>query len=150
MKILMVCLGNICRSPLAEGILRHKVEQHHLSWQIDSAGTSGWHSGETPDKRSIEIASKNGIDISKQHSRKLYGFDLEEFDIIYAMDKSNYNDIVSMAKNESERLKVKLILNEIAPHNNEVPDPYYGDENGFENVFNMLNKACDAIIAKYK
>lgn len=150
MRILMVCLGNICRSPLAEGILRHKVEQHHLSWQIDSAGTSGWHSGEAPDKRSIEIASKNGIDISKQHSRKLYGFDLEEFDIIYAMDKSNYNDIVSMAKNESERLKVKLILNEIAPHNNEVPDPYYGDENGFENVFNMLNKACDAIIAKYK
>jgi len=146
----MVCLGNICRSPLAEGILRHKVEQLHLSWQIDSAGTSGWHSGETPDKRSIEIASKNGIDISKQHSRKLYGFDLEEFDIIYAMDKSNYNDIVSMAKSESERLKVKLILNEIAPHNNEVPDPYYGDENGFENVFNMLNKACDAIIAKYK
>lgn len=146
----MVCLGNICRSPLAEGILRHKVEQHHLSWQIDSAGTSGWHSGETPDKRSIDIASKNGIDISKQHSRKLYGFDLEEFDIIYAMDKSNYNDIVSMAKNETERLKVKLILNEIAPHNNEVPDPYYGDENGFENVFNMLNKACDAIIAKYK
>lgn len=146
----MVCLGNICRSPLAEGILKHKVVENNLKWEIDSAGTSGWHSGEAPDARSIEVAAKYGIDISKQFSRKFYGYDLENFDIIYAMDINNHNDILALAKNEQERSKVKLILNELDNKNENVPDPYFGGKDGFEDVFQMLNAACDKIILKYK
>lgn len=146
----MVCLGNICRSPLAEGILKYKASTNNLKWEIDSAGTSGWHSGEAPDTRSIEVAAKYGIDISKQFSRKFYGYDLEYFDIIYAMDINNYTDIVALAKNEQERSKVKLILNELNQNNENVPDPYFGGQDGFEDVFQMLNAACDKIILKYK
>jgi protein-tyrosine phosphatase len=97
MKILMVCLGNICRSPLAQGILEHKLKERNLDWKVDSAGTGGWHSGEKPDKRSISIAKKYGIDISKQQARKLNGYDLENFDILYAMDASNLQDIKKLA-----------------------------------------------------
>lgn len=150
MKILMVCLGNICRSPLAEGILQHKANQKGLNWKIDSAGTSGWHAGELPDKRSIAIAKKYGIDITYQRSRQFSPYDIEQFDIIYAMDASNYRDIKSMAHTEEEKQKIKMILNEIEPNQNRsVPDPYY-DDNGFEEVFQMLNKACDVIIKKYE
>jgi protein-tyrosine phosphatase len=150
MKILMVCLGNICRSPLAEGILQHKAKQHSLNWQIDSAGTSGWHASELPDKRSIAIAKKYGIDITYQRSRQFSPYDIEQFDIIYAMDASNFRDIKSMAQTTEELEKIKMILNETMPNQNRsVPDPYY-DDNGFEEVFQMLDKACDAIIEKYK
>lgn len=150
MKILMVCLGNICRSPLAEGILQHKANQKGLNWKIDSAGTSGWHAGELPDSRSIAIAQKYGIDITYQRSRQFSPYDIEQFDIIYAMDASNYRDIKGMAQTEEERQKIKMILNEIEPNQNRsVPDPYY-DDNGFEEVFQMLNKACDIIIEKYR
>jgi protein-tyrosine phosphatase len=149
MKILMVCLGNICRSPLAEGILKDKIKKVGLHWEVDSAGTSGWHSGERPDSRSIEVAAKYNIDITDQSSRKVRSVDYEIFDLIYAMDVQNYNDLISLAT-EQEKPKIKLILNEIdSAKNKNVPDPYW-DDNGFEKVFKMLDEACDMIVEKYK
>lgn len=146
-KILMVCLGNICRSPLAEGILKSKLNSDFFF--IDSAGTAAYHTGELPDPRSIAIAKKNGIDISDQRARKFITNDFNEFDLIYAMDTENFQNICDMAKNESELLKVKMILNEINPSKNlSVPDPYYGGSHGFENVYELLDKACDIIIKK--
>lgn len=144
----MVCLGNICRSPLAEGILRAKAKEAGLDWTIDSAGTSGWHSGELPDKRSINTAKKHGIDITDQRSRKVRSIDYEQFDIIYCMDTQNYYDIISLAQIH-EMDKIRLIMNEVYPDENiNVPDPYW-DENGFEDVYTMLNQACEKIIEKY-
>lgn len=149
MKILMVCLGNICRSPLAEGILKEKIKQNHLHWEVDSAGTSGWHNGAPPDVRSIRVAQKHGIDITYQQSRKLRSIDYEEFDLIYAMDTQNYKDILSLAKDEEVK-KIKIILNEVYPGaDKSVPDPYW-DDNGFEKVYQMLDEACDIIIEKYR
>src|SRR5690606_7751039 len=146
-KILMVCLGNICRSPLAEGILKSKVNENNIF--VDSAGTGAWHSGELPDKRSIAIAKKNGIDLTDQRARLFLVEDFDKFDKIYVMDKSNYVNVCKLAKNQNQIDKVELILNESYPNKDlEVPDPYYGGEQGFENVFNMLNEACDKI--KYK
>lgn len=140
----MVCLGNICRSPLAEGILKSKVDRS-LVW-VDSAGTGGWHVGELPDSRSIDIARRNQINISDQRCRKFNENDFEEFDLIYVMDKSNLADVLNLAPTKFHESKVKLILNELSPETNlEVPDPYYGGERGFENVFNMLNDACEQI-----
>ena len=139
-KILMVCLGNICRSPLAEGIMRSKLPNTHFF--IDSAGTSGFHSGNAPDPRSIEVAQKNGLDISQQKSRSFRAYDLEEFDIIFVMDKSNYRDVIRHVQNEDERQKVKLILNYPSSKTVEVPDPYYGGKNGFDHVYNLLEEAC--------
>jgi len=151
MKVLMVCLGNICRSPLAEGILRHQLKEAGImDWEIDSAGTGGWHAGELPDRRSIEVAKKYDIDITSQRARKLNGYDLENFDLIFAMDANNYNDILKLSQNKAERDKVKLIMNEAYPgQNKQVPDPYYND-NGFEEVFQMLDKACGKIIEHYR
>ncbi|OSY87753.1 protein tyrosine phosphatase [Tenacibaculum holothuriorum] len=146
MKILMVCLGNICRSPLAEGILQSKVSSDVI---VDSAGTSGYHEGELPDKRSIAVAHKYGIDITNQRSRKFRRKDFQEFDLIYAMDESNYIDILSLASTEEEKEKVKMILNESHPEEDRnVPDPYYGGEMGFENVYRMLDEACSVIASK--
>jgi len=139
-KILMVCLGNICRSPLAEGIMRSKLSSTHFF--IDSAGTSGFHSGNAPDPRSIEVAQKNGLDISQQKSRPFRAYDLEEFDVIFVMDKANYRDVIRHVQNEDERQKVKLILNYPNSETKEVPDPYYGGKNGFDHVYNLLEKAC--------
>ena len=145
----MVCLGNICRSPLAEGILRHKCAQKKLDWYIDSAGTGKWHLGAAPDKRSIQVASKHGIDISGLRARSVHSSDYEEFDIIFAMDKSNYKDLMSWALDKEEENKVKMILNEVYPNEDKsVPDPYF-DDDGFQNVYEMLDKACDKIIEKY-
>ena len=144
----MVCLGNICRSPLAEGILKDKIKKSGLDWEVDSAGTSGWHSGDQPDIRSMEVASKYKIDISDQASRKVRSVDYEIFDLIYAMDTQNYNDLISQAT-EEEKSKIKLILNEIDPNKNKsVPDPYW-DDNGFEKVYKMLDEACEVIVKKY-
>lgn len=149
MKILMVCLGNICRSPLAQGILEDKIKKHGLNWQVDSAGTGGWHSGELPDRRSIQVAKKYSIDLSIQRARKLNGYDLENFDLIFAMDKSNLQDIQKLAQNQEELKKIKLILNESHPNENLiVPDPYYND-NGFEEVYQLLDEACNSIIQNY-
>jgi protein-tyrosine phosphatase len=150
MRILMVCLGNICRSPLAEGILRKKAIEKGIKITIDSAGTSGWHNGENPDKRTIANARKNGVDVSEIVSRKFVKDDFEQFDIIYAMDKSNFKNIVSIAPSEAYKSKVKLILHELGESIEEVPDPYYGGESSFQHVFDLLDKATDKIIEKFK
>jgi len=143
-KILMVCLGNICRSPLAEGILQSKLDNH--LYFVDSAGTSSYHIGNKPDPRSIAIAKQKGIDITQQQARQFVKQDFLDFDIIYAMDNSNYNNIIALAENDIQKSKVNLILNESQPNLNlDVPDPYYGGDKGFETVFNMLEDACNKI-----
>jgi protein-tyrosine phosphatase len=145
MKILMVCLGNICRSPLAEGILSLKGK--HLNLEVDSAGTAAYHIGKQPDIRSIEIANKYTIDLNQQRARQFSRADFDKFDIIYAMDTNNYAHLISLASTETERNKIRMILNEINPKTYQsVPDPYYGGENGFQDIYNMLDKACDKII----
>lgn len=145
----MVCLGNICRSPLAEGILKTKIEAHNLDWIVESAGTGGWHVGELPDSRSIEEARKNGIDITDQRSRKLTKEDLDEYDLILAMDTSNYQDIRRIATSDEQHRKIKMIMNYASPERNiSVPDPYYND--GFPKVYQMLDEACNAIIEQHK
>jgi protein-tyrosine phosphatase len=143
----MVCLGNICRSPLAEGILRSKVDTENVF--IDSAGTGDYHIGHLPDKRSIEVAKKYGIDITYQRARRISVADFENFDVIYAMDTNNFKEIVTLARNTTDAQKVKLILNESNPgKNRSVPDPYFDEKKGFEDVFKMLDKACEIIANK--
>lgn len=143
-SILMVCLGNICRSPIAEGLLRSKL--NFTKFKVDSAGTSGGHKGESPDSRSVEIAGKNNLDISQQRSRQLTIHDLEEFDYIYVMDSSNLEDVRAMAKTEEQRKKITKILEIPFPGENlDVPDPYYGGSQGFVNIYKMLDQATDAI-----
>lgn len=143
----MVCLGNICRSPLAEGILQSKLPIDFF--KVSSAGTAGHHVGELPDVRSIEVAKKYGIDITKQRSRKFVKSDFKEFDLIFTMDQSNYNDVVSMTDDYKDIQKVKMILDELYPSENKnVPDPYYGGEQGFENVYKMLEESCEIIASK--
>lgn len=145
-KILMVCLGNICRSPLAEGILKSKLSNDFI---VDSAGTANYHVGSSPDKRSIAVARKHGFDISNLSGRQFDISDFDIFDIIYVMDESNFQNVVNLARNDEDIAKVKFILNEVHPNKNyEVPDPYYGGDNGFENVYQMLDEACDNIAKK--
>lgn len=146
-KILMVCLGNICRSPLAEGILKSKINPQNVL--VDSAGTAGYHVGNKPDSRSIDVANKYGLDISSQRCRKFTHSDFKSFDYIYAMDQSNYNNIIAIARTEKEIKKVKLLLEEaINTNTKEVPDPYYDNLNGFEQVFQLVNNACTQIAHK--
>ena len=147
----MVCLGNICRSPLAEGILQEKVTIHGLDWFVDSAGTGGWHTGEQPDERSIAVARENGIDLTMQRARKFREADFEAFDHILVMDSQNYTDVVRLAKSEADRQKVELMLNYRWPGENRgVPDPYFGGKDGFTQVFEMLDEACEAFIRNLK
>ncbi len=146
-RILMVCLGNICRSPLAEGIMQSKVKSEEVF--VDSAGTAAYHIGELPDSRSIEVARKYGIDLTTQRARKFTSKDFAKFDVIYAMDEHNYRNILNLAKGKTEAKKVKMILNEVHLQQNlSVPDPYYGGDEGFENVYQMLDEACDIIAKK--
>lgn len=147
----MVCLGNICRSPLAHGILEHKAKLNSLDISVDSAGTGTWHIGNKPDERSIEIAKKNGISIHDQRARQVSFQDLKEFDLIFAMDTTNYADIKSLDLSEKYHHKIKLILNEIeGAKDKNVPDPYFGGREGFETVFKLLDRACDELINKIK
>jgi len=138
-KILMVCLGNICRSPLAQGILIKKVAK---STFVDSAGTAAYHIGNQPDPRSMNVGKKNGVDISSFRARKFTQEDFRNFNHIYVMDKSNYNDVLSLAQLSEDHKKVKLILD----YEQEVPDPYYGELAGFDLCYNLLDKACDQIV----
>lgn len=142
----MVCLGNICRSPLAEGILKSKVDTAKVF--VDSAGTAGYHIGNAPDPRSIKVAQNHNIDISSQVCRRFIVSDFDTFDLIYAMDKSNYGNIIGMARNKADAEKVKLLLNEVDATNQEVPDPYYDADDGFETVFQLIDKACTNIADK--
>jgi protein-tyrosine phosphatase len=146
-RVLMVCLGNICRSPLAEGILEYKLDMS--IFEIDSAGTSAFHQGSLPDQRSIEVANKYGIDITNQKSRPFTKKDFQSFDYIYVMDSSNYEDVISMADNKEDEDKVSLILNTIYPGENQsVPDPYHDSINGFEQVYHMLEESCSVIASE--
>jgi protein-tyrosine phosphatase len=150
MKILMVCHGNICRSPLAEGILQHKANAAGLNWKVDSAGTSDEHEGDQPHRLSQKVARINGIDISDQCSRPFGKTDMLEYDKIYVMDSYNYINIKHMSKELWNEKKVDLLMNELHPGKNiNVPDPWYGEEPGYHEVFKMISDACDAIIEKY-
>ena len=146
----MVCLGNICRSPLAQGILESKINQYQLKDIIvDSAGTGNWHSDSPPDIRSINIAKKNGIDISHQKARQFNTEDFNTFDKILVMDTSNYRNLLRLASSQEDSEKIKLILDYSFPNKKaSVPDPYYGGSNGFENVYHLLDQACEEIIQK--
>jgi protein-tyrosine phosphatase len=145
MKILMVCLGNICRSPIAQGILEKKISEKNLDWYVDSAGTSGWHDGEPPDARAISAAHRQGTDISTQVSRKITPHDIRHFDLILAMDSSNYQDILRLCRDQIEKDKVHLIMNFDSPGQNKaVPDPYY--DGRFDEVYALLDKCMDSVI----
>lgn len=146
-KILMVCLGNICRSPLAEGILQSKLPKEKFI--VDSAGTGDWHVGQQPDKRSILTAKNRGLDISCQKGRQLKASDFEEFDHIYVMDSSNYKDVTRLAPDAKAKAKVKLMMDEVFPGQNvDVPDPYWSEQGGFDKVYDMLDEACTLVAEK--
>jgi protein-tyrosine phosphatase len=148
-SILMVCLGNICRSPVAEGIMRHKLQKMELNIRVDSAGTANYHVGENPDARSVKNAQRNGIDISSLNARQFKVNDFDNFDIIYAMDEQNKQNILKLARNKNDELKVQLILHELEDEVvQSVPDPYYGSEADFQLVFDLLNKACDKAVLR--
>ena len=147
-RVLMVCLGNICRSPLAEGILKNKVDSKTVF--VDSAGTAGYHVGHKPDERSIKVASKHNINIKQQRCRKFNTSDFDDFDLIYVMDVSNYENVIKLARNNADKTKVSLLLSVSDQENTEVPDPYYGGQNGFEHVFQLIDKACTIIATNLK
>lgn len=145
--ILMVCLGNICRSPLAEGILSSMLDSD--SYEISSAGTGNWHVGDAPDPRSIEVARKNGIDISHQKGIHFSPYHFELYDYIFVMDTANYRDVIKLAKNDAEKQKVQPILDGLfVEENMDVPDPYFGGKQGFDNVYRMLYQACEKIVSR--
>ncbi|MBS1659555.1 MAG: low molecular weight phosphotyrosine protein phosphatase [Bacteroidetes bacterium] len=147
----MVCLGNICRSPLAEGILQHKADAAGLDWQVDSAGTNGFHIGEAPHHLSQKVSRLNGIDISAQRARRFTAADFQQYDKIYALAGDVLDNIRRVAGKAYDPSKAGLLMNELNPGRNEdVPDPYYGPETGYHEVYKMIDEAADRIIAKYK
>lgn len=147
MKILMVCLGNICRSPLAEGIMKNKLMAYGIPFEIDSAGTGAWHIGQSPDKRSVQVARQYGIDISGQRARQFKVEDFEAFDFIFAMDQNNRRDILSLTANGIAE-NVHLFLEFAGMGCNDVPDPWFGNETDFEAVYKLLDDACTAAALK--
>ena len=151
MKILLVCLGNICRSAMAEGILLDKIKKAKLDIKVDSAGTGCWHAGENPDPRAIATAKKFGVDISKLVARQFTEDDFENFDKIFVMDRSNHRDVLELTDSKEHHNKVDFFLNLVSPGKNlDVPDPWYGGPEGFVYVFKMLDEACEQIILKTK
>lgn len=147
-RILFVCLGNICRSPLAEGIMLHLKDKHKLNVHIDSAGTASYHIGEAPDPRTIANAKKNGVDLSQLRARQFGTKDFEQFDLIYVMDKSNLKNVKRLAANEDHVKKVDLFLGLLNNGIEEVPDPYYESEEVFEEVFHLVYKTCEQLVIK--
>lgn len=151
MTILMVCLGNICRSPLAEGILQQKIKAAGLDWTVDSAGTNGYHINEAPHRLSQKVAKKRGIDISNQICRRFRVEDFEKFDKIYVMAADVVDEMKELTGNKFDDTKIDLLLNELYPgENKDIPDPWYGPEAGYNEVFDMIEEACEALIKKYK
>ena len=141
-KVLFVCLGNICRSPAAEAVYKSYLETNGISdIEVDSAGTADYHIGFQPDKRMIATAIEHGVDISNLRARQFQSDDFDSFDLIFAMDSSNYQNIISLAKDDNDKQKVKMILD-----NSNVPDPYYGGDEGFEHVYQLLHEACQKIL----
>ncbi|MBN8672909.1 MAG: low molecular weight phosphotyrosine protein phosphatase [Chitinophagales bacterium] len=146
----MVCLGNICRSPLAEGILQQKAFEAGLAWSVESAGTNSYHTGEPPHPLSQKVARLNGIDISTQRARRFIAADFDSYDKIYALAGDVLDDIKRIAKNKFDAGKAELLMNEQFPGKNlDVPDPYYGTEPGYHEVYKMISEVCDRIIEKY-
>lgn len=151
MKILMVCLGNICRSPIAEGILQQKAKDANLDWQVDSAGTNNYHIGEAPHRFSQKVCLQNGIDISSQCARRFTAKDFEEYDIIYALAMDVFEEIKKIGGKSAQMNKVKIFLSELKTGSTEsVPDPWYGDESGYGPVYQLIEKTCASIIEKYR
>lgn len=146
----MVCLGNICRSPIAEGVLKRKASKYGLNWTVDSAGTESYHIGEAPHRFSQKICRTNGIDISGQVARRFVADDFENYDIIYAMADDVYREIKRIGGGKAIMSKVDYFLNESMPGSNaSVPDPWYGEEDGYKEVFELIDKTCDEIVMKY-
>ena len=149
MKVIAVCLGNICRSPLAHGLLQAKSDSLGLNWEVASAGTSSYHEGALPHEGSMEIAAAHGLDLSSQRSQQFEKSDLDYYDLILVMDSSNYANILAMTSTELHRDKIKLILNYVTSGQNQaVPDPYYAG--GFDKVYDMLDDATDKVIEKHR
>ena len=149
-KILFVCLGNICRSPLAEGIMLKLITEKELDLHVDSAGTAKFHVGEAPDARTISNAKNHDVNLTALRARQFTEKDFDEFDAIYVMDNSNMTHVLELAKNETQSQKVELFLNTLHPNKQmEVPDPYFGGEEGFEDVYNLVYTACIKIAEKH-
>lgn len=147
----MVCLGNICRSPIAEGVLKNKIVEHGLNWVVDSAGTESYHVGEAPHHFSQKVCLAHGIDISGQRARQFVNEDFVRFDKIYAFAGDVLNEIKEIGGRYPPMGKVDYFLNELNPGSNQsVPDPYYGTESGYVTVYKLIDATCDAIIKKYK
>jgi protein-tyrosine phosphatase len=150
MKILFVCLGNICRSPLAEGILADKAKKLGLDIEVDSCGFERFHNGEPADPRSVAVAKAHGIDLNGHVARMFTVRDFDHYDRIYVMDRTNYNDVMGVARDNADEQKVDFIMNMLHPDENRpVPDPWYGGKEGFEKVFQMLDQACDYLIKEF-
>lgn len=149
MNILMVCLGNICRSPIAEGVLRRHCQERGLNWRVDSAGTAGYHVGEAPDRRAIACLRSKGIDISGLRARQLTRVDLDEFDLVLVMDQSNLRDVLRLCGTPAQRDKVRLLMDYTDSPGSPVPDPYYGSERDFELVYALCDQACRALAEAY-
>jgi protein-tyrosine phosphatase len=146
MDILFVCLGNICRSPLAEGIMADKAEKLGLNIRVASAGFERFHNGDPADRRSVEVARRHGIDLTRHTASMFSERDFDRFDRIYVMDRHNYRDVMSLARDSQDEKKVDYLLNLSEPGSDrEVPDPWYGGMEGFENVFRMIDRACDQL-----
>ena len=147
----MVCMGNICRSPMAEGVVRHYFEKNNIDAYIDSAGTISYHVGDSPDRRAQAELRSHGIDISDLRGRQFKVSDFDNFDLILVMDLENYRDVLFLARNENDKQKVKMFNNLVHPGKNiPVPDPYFGDDDGFHKVYLMLKEGAEILVQKFK